>query len=353
MGTRPREIKINGRTVGEGQPTYIVAEMSGNHNQVIEDAIRIIHRAKESGADAVKLQTYTADTLTIDCAADPFLIKEGLWAGRTLFDLYQDAYTPWEWHERLKWEADKIGIDLFSSPFDHTAVDLLEKLDIPVYKVASFEMNDHALLRYIAKTEKPIIMSTGLATLSDIGESIAVIRSEGNEQILVLHCVSAYPAPADEMHLRTIPHLAEAFDVATGLSDHTEGIASAIGSVALGASLIEKHFTLSREAGGPDAAFSLEPDELTELVENVHLLEKALGTVHYEVKDKESESLPFRRSLFAVEDIRKGEELTSVNVRSIRPGYGLPPKHLDDIIGLKAGGDIKRGTPLSWNLLSS
>mgnify|MGYP001170525189 CR=1 FL=1 len=311
MGTRPREIKINGRSVGEGHPTYIVAEMSGNHNQVLEDAIKIIHRANEAGADAVKLQTYTADTLTIDCDADVFLIKEGLWAGRTLFDLYQDAYTPWEWHERLKWEADKIGIDLFSSPFDHTAVDLLENLDIPVYKVASFEMNDHALLRYIAKTGKPIVMSTGLATLSDIGESIAVIRSEGNEQILVLHCVSAYPAPVDEMHLRTIPHLAEAFDVATGLSDHTEGIGVAVASVALGASVIEKHFVSNRSEGGVDAEFSLEPFELKMLVDEARRAYDALGGGFYGCTDKEIVSRKDRRSLYISKDIKAGEELAA------------------------------------------
>ena len=345
-------IMINGRIVGEGHPAYVVAEMSGNHNQDIDHAKEIIRHASAAGVDAIKLQTYTADTLTIDCDKEYFQISEGLWKGRNLYDLYNDAYTPWEWHDELKKEANSLGMDLFSTPFDLSAVDFLEDLDIPVYKIASFEMNDHNLLKYIAQTGKPIIMSTGMATLADIDESISVLRENGNNQIVILHCVSAYPAPSEEMNLRTIPHLSQAFNLPSGLSDHSEGIAAAIGSVALGACLIEKHFTSSREAGGPDSDFSLEPNEMKDLVDNVRLLEKALGSVDYSLTEKEMDSLVFRRSLFAVEDISPGDILTSRNVRSIRPGYGLAPKHYDDILGLRAAKTIERGSPISWDLLS-
>ena len=351
MSNGINHVEIDGQKIGPGYPTYIVAELSANHNGKVENAIALIHAAKAAGADAVKLQTYTPDTITIDCAEEPFQIKGGLWGGRTLYDLYQEAYTPWEWHRRLKDEADKAGITLFASPFDPSAVDFLAELGVPAYKIASFEVVDIPLVQHIARMGKPIIMSTGMASLAEIDDAVSAIRKQGNEQLVVLHCVSAYPAPAEEMHLRTIPHLSQAFSVPTGLSDHSHGIAAAVGAVALGACLIEKHLTLSRSDGGPDSAFSIEPSELAQLVEDVRTLEKALGTVRYEVTDEEKKSLPFRRSLFSVADIKQGEELTENNIRSIRPGNGLQPRYLKDILGLKASKEIPRGTPLVWDLL--
>lgn len=343
--------KINGKTIGDSQPTYIIAEMSGNHGQSFEQAVEILKAAKETGADAVKLQTYTADTITIDSDAPAFLLKEGLWKGRYLYELYQEAYTPWDWQPRLKEIADEIGIDLFSSPFDATAVDFLEQMNVPAHKIASFEMIDTGLLRKVAQTGKPIIMSTGMATLGEIEESIKTLRDAGATEIALLKCTSAYPAPPEEANLQTIPHLAEAFGVVAGLSDHTLGYAVPVAAVALGACIIEKHFTLSRDLPGPDSAFSLEPREFKAMVEAVRTVEKAVGNVHYGITAKDTESRKFRRSLFVVEDLGAGDEFTAENVRSIRPGNGLPPKHLEEILSRRASRDIKRGTPLDWSLV--
>jgi N-acetylneuraminate synthase len=345
-------IEINDRRIGPGYPTYIVAEMSANHNQRFEKAVEIVKAAKEAGADAVKLQTYTPDTMTIDCDKEHFHIGEGtIWEGRNLYDLYEEAYTPWDWQPRLKDIANDLGLDLFSTPFDKTAVDFLEGMDVPVYKIASFENVDLPLLRKMAQTGKPIIMSTGMATLAEIDEAVRTVREVGGEQLALLKCTSAYPAPPEEMNLRTIPHLAEAFGVPTGLSDHTLGIAAPVAAVALGACIVEKHFTLSRDEPGPDSAFSLEPQEFKAMVEAVRTAEKALGQVHYAVGEREASSRVFRRSLFIVEDMEDGEVFTSKNVRSIRPGYGLHTRHLDDVIGRCATQAIERGTPLTWELV--
>jgi N-acetylneuraminate synthase len=339
---------INGRRVGLGYPTYIVAEMSANHNQDFEQAVKVIEAAKEVGADAVKLQTYTPDTMTIDSDNEYFKIKGTIWDGRRLYDLYSEAFTPWEWHPKLKEVANNLGLDLFSTPFDHTAVEFLEDIGVPAYKIASFECVDIPLVRRIAQTGKPIIMSVGMASLGEIEDAVKAIHDNGNHQLILLHCVSAYPAPPEEMNLRTIPHLAEAFDVAVGLSDHTLGTAVPIAAVALGACVIEKHFTLSRDNPGPDSAFSLEPHEFKRMVEEVRVAEQALGRVQYGLGLAESKSIAFRRSLFVVQDVKAGEAFTPENVRSIRPGYGLAPKYYDDVMGHKAAHDLKRGTPLRW-----
>ncbi|MCX7000430.1 MAG: pseudaminic acid synthase [Candidatus Sumerlaeota bacterium] len=346
-----RYVEIAGRRVGEGYPAYIVAEMSANHNQDFKAAMGIIRAAKESGADAVKLQTYTADTLTIPCENDYFKIKDGPWAGRTLHELYQEAYTPWEWQPKLKEEADRLGITLFSSPFDASAVDFLERMNVPCYKIASFELVDIPLIEKVAATKKPVIMSTGMATLSEIEDAVTAARDAGARAIILLKCNSAYPAPPEEMNLATISHLADAFNVPAGLSDHTLGIAVPVAAVALGAVMIEKHFTLSRANKGPDSFFSIEPKELREMVEAIRTVEKARGAVSYKISEKEGASRIFRRSLFAVRDIRAGEELTAENVRSIRPAHGLHPRYLKEVIGRRAACDIPGGTPLTWNLI--
>ena len=343
-------IKIGERFIGPGHPTFIVAEMSGNHNQSFQRALELIHAAKDAGADAVKLQTYTPDTLTIDCDNEYFRIKAGnTWGGKTLYELYKKTYTPWEWQPRLKEEADKIGLPLFSTPFDRTAVDFLKRMDIPAFKIASFELVDILLVKYIAQDGKPIIMSTGMATLAEIEEAVRTVRENGDSPLILMKCVSDYPADPADMNLRTIPNMSETFGVAVGVSDHTLGNKVAIAAVALGACVIEKHLTLSRAEGGPDASFSLEPDEFGELVEAVRLTEKALGEIFYGPADSELKSRIFRRSLCVVEDIESGEQFTHENVRSIRPGYGLHTRYLDEIIGRCAGQDIKRGTPLSWS----
>jgi pseudaminic acid synthase len=345
------EIKINDRIIGIGHPAYIIAEMSANHHQDFNQAVKIIEAAKKAGTDAVKLQTYTPDTITIDCDNDYFRIKGTIWEGKNLYELYGEAYTPWEWQPDLKKIANDLGMDLFSTPFDYTAVDFLEKMDVPVYKVASFELVDLTLLRKIAQTGKPIIMSTGMATLAEINEAVSAIREAGGNQLALLKCTSAYPAPPDEMNLRTIPHLSEAFDVPTGLSDHTLGIAVPVAAVVLGACIIEKHFTLSRKVSGPDSAFSLEPHEFKEMVDAIRTAEKALGEVSYEITEKQKESRAFRRSLFVVKNIKKGEEFTEENVRSIRPGLGLPPKYYDILLGKRVSRDVERGTAISWKLV--
>lgn len=343
--------EINGRRIGQGHPTYIIAEMSANHGQDYEQAVRILEAAKQVGADAVKLQTYTRDTLTIDCDNEYFRITGTVWDGRTLYELYGEAYTPWEWQPRLKEAADQLGLDLFSTPFDDTAVDFLEAMGVPAYKIASFENVDLPLLRKVAHTGKPIIMSTGMATLAELDEAVQTLRTAGGQELVLLKCTSAYPAPVSEMHLRTLPHLRDAFGVPVGLSDHTLGIAAAVAAVALGACLIEKHLTLSRAVPGPDSAFSLEPAEFRAMVEAVRSAEQALGSVQYGAGAEEQQSLVFRRSLFVVQDVKRGERFTSANVRAIRPGYGLHTRHLEQVLGRCAARNILRGTPLNWNLI--
>jgi len=343
-------ITINNRCVGPGFPVYVVAEMSANHNQDFDRAIRLVEAAKQAGADAIKVQTYTPDTMTIDCDSEHFQIQGTLWDGRTLYDLYKEAYTPWDWQPRLKQIADELGIDLFSTPFDVTAVDFLEDMGVPAYKIASFENVDLPLLRQIAATGKPVIMSTGMATLAEIDEGVRAIRESGSGQLALLKCVSAYPARPGEMNLRTIPNLAETFHLPVGLSDHTLGTAVPVAAVALGACIVEKHFTLSRAIPGPDSAFSLEPQEFDEMVRDIRVAERALGQVCYEVTEQELASRDLRRSLFVVRDVEAGEMFTAENVRSIRPGHGLHPRHLGEVIGRRASRDIERGTPLAWDL---
>lgn len=326
---------------------YIIAEVSANHNGSIERAEAIIRAAADAGADAVKLQTYTADTMTIPCDNEHFRIKGTLWEGKTLHDLYQEAYTPWEWQPRLKELANDLGMDCFSTPFDATAVDFLEKMNVPCHKVASFEVVDIPLLKKIAATGKPVIMSTGMASLTEIDEAVTTLRENGTTELALLKCTSAYPAPPEEANLRTIPHLAQAFSCVAGLSDHTLGSAVAVGAVAVGARIIEKHFTLARADGGPDSAFSMEPHEFRQMVQDIRTVEKALGTVCYELTPKQQESKVFRRSLFVVKDMKAGEVFTEENVRSIRPGYGLPPKMLDVILGKQAARPLPKGIPLT------
>ncbi len=347
-----RHIEIGRRLIGAGNPTYVIAEVSANHNQDFEQAVRIVQAAKEAGADAVKLQTYTPDTITIACDRQEFRIEGTLWDGRNLHDLYKEAYTPWEWQPRLKKVAEDLGMDLFSSAFDATAVDFLESMGVPAHKVASFELVDLPLIRRMARTGKPLILSTGMATLEEIDEALQAARSAGATQIALLKCTSAYPALAEEMNLRTIPEVERRFGVPVGLSDHTMGIAAPVAAVALGACIIEKHVTLSRAVPGPDSAFSLEPQEFKAMVDAVRTAQRALGEVHFGLSSKEEASRVFRRSLFVVEDVRRGEMFTSANVRSIRPGSGLHTRHLDEILGKRALRDIERGTPLSWELVA-
>lgn len=345
-------LKIADRTIGEGHPVFIIAEISANHHQDYDEAVRILHAAKDCGADAVKLQTYTPDTMTIDSDAERFMIKGTIWEGQNLYALYGKAYTPWQWYPGLKEKSRELGLVLFSTPFDRSAVDFLEDFDPPAYKIASFELVDIPLIEYVASKGKPMIMSTGMATRDEIKDAVDAARGAGCKDLALLKCTSAYPALPEEMNLRTIPDLASSFGVVAGFSDHTLGPESAIASVALGASIIEKHFTLARSKAGPDSAFSIEPEEFKAMVRDVRTVEKALGTVHYGLSEHEEQSRVFRRSLFVVEDIGEGQELTVVNIRSIRPGSGLPPKYFYEVIGRKAARDIKRGTPLSWELIS-
>jgi len=348
----PAQIKIAERTIGAGQPVYIIAELSANHGQNFDQAVRIVEAAKQAGADAVKLQTYTADTITIVSDKPYFRVGGGtLWDGRTLHDLYREAYTPWEWQPRLKKIADDLGMHLFSSPFDDTAVDFLEKMDVPAYKLASFELVDIGLIQKIARTGKPLIMSTGMATVEEIEEAVQTARQAGALQIALLKCTSAYPAQPEEMNLRTIPELARRFDVPVGLSDHTMGVATPVAAVALGACIIEKHLTLSRAEPGPDNAFSLEPKEFKAMVDAVRMAEKSLGEIHFGISEKESSSRVFRRSLFVVRDVKQGQPLSADDVRSIRPGHGLHTRHLPAVLGKPAARDIERGTPLTWDLV--
>lgn len=341
-------VTIDGREIGPDHPPFIVAEMSANHLGDLDRALAMIETAAECGADAVKLQTYTADTITLDCDGPEFQITEGAWAGRSLHELYREAQTPFEWHEALFARAKECGITIFSAPFDATAVDLLQSLDAPAYKIASLEVVDLPLIERAARTGKPMIISSGAANLGEISEAVQAARGAGCNALILLHCVSDYPAKFEHADLRTIPHLAQAFDVVSGLSDHTPGVATAVAATALGAAVIEKHFTLARADGGPDAAFSLEPDDLKRLVEDTRNAHAALGRVRYEMVGAESTYVKFRRSLYVTRDIAEGEAFTSNNVRSIRPGYGLAPKHLHDVLGKPARRDLKRGEPLDW-----
>ena len=345
-------IRINGRRVGEGHPCYIVAEISANHNGSFDQAVEIIHAAKTAGADAIKIQTYTADTITIRSDNEYFRIGGGtIWDGKTLHDLYAEAYTPWEWQPRLKKVANDLGLDLFSSPFDPTAVDFLEKMQVPAYKVASFEIVDLPLIEKIAATHKPIIISTGMATLDEIEEAVAAARRGGADEILLLKCTSSYLAPPEDMNLRTIPYLRDKMNLPVGLSDHTLGIVAPVAAVAQGACFIEKHLTMSRALPGPDNSFSLEPHEFSEMVAAVRTTESALGEVHFGVAPNEAKSRVFRRSLFVVADVKRGETFTAENVRSIRPAHGLHTRHLGEVLGRRAAKDIDAGTPLSWDLV--
>ena len=346
-------IEINGRRIQSGRRAYVIAELSANHHQDFDEAVRLLQAAKQSGADAVKLQTYTPDTITIASDQPYFRIGGGtIWDGATLYDLYSKAYTPWEWQPKLKDLAGDLSMDLFSTPFDFTAVEWLEAMHVPAYKIASFELTDLPLIRRVARTGKPMIMSTGMATLSEIEEGVQAARSAGVTQLALLKCTSAYPSPAEEMNLLTIPHLSQAFGVPVGLSDHTLTTSVPVAAAALGACIIEKHLTLSRATPGPDSAFSLEPAEFKSMVEAVRTAQQSLGRVQYGPAAGEKKSRIFRRSLFVVQDVKRGDLFTSENVRSIRPAHGLHPRHLDEILGQRAAQDISRGTPLSWQMIA-
>lgn len=334
-------------------PVIIIAEMSGNHGGDYSAALRIVEAAKAAGADAVKLQTYTADTLTIDCDNEHFRIKGTLWKGRTLYDLYREASTPWEWHPRLKAAAEDMGLLLFSTPFDASSVNYLETLGVPCHKIASFENVDLPLIRKVAATGKPVIMSTGMASEAELDEAVLTFREAGGKELALLKCTSAYPAPMEEMHLNTIPYLAARYGVPVGLSDHTLGVAAPIAAVALGARIIEKHLCLDRSTPGPDSAFSLEPGEFKAMVDGVRETEKALGRVCFDLTEKQRASAVFRRSLFVVEDMAAGECFTERNVRAIRPGFGLHTRHLEAVLSQRAARAILRGTPLAWELVES
>ena len=342
-----KSIQIGKNHIGQGHPTYIVAEMSANHNMDFERAKAIIKAAAQAGADAIKIQTYTPDTITIESDKPAFRTK-GIWEGRTLYELYGKAYTPWEWQEELQTYAHACGIDFFSSPFDLTAVDFLENLHVSTYKVASFEINDIPFIRKIAKTGKPIIMSTGIAYLEDIDLAVRTCLEEGNDQVILLKCISSYPAPYENMNLNVIPNMKDTFDCICGLSDHSMGTEIAVAAVALGAKVIEKHFTLCRADGGEDSQFSMEPQEFKSMVQQIRNVEKALGTVTYALNDAQIDSRIYSRSLFVVKDIKQGEVFTPENVRSIRPGIGMHTKHWDEILGKHARCDIEKGTPMDW-----
>lgn len=344
-------ISIAGRRIAADAPPYIIAELSANHNGKLETALKLIEEAKKAGADAVKLQTYTADTITLDCDSEDFQIHGGLWDGKNLYQLYKEAQMPWEWHATLFEYARKLGITIFSSPFDKTAVDLLESLNAPAYKIASFEAVDLPLIKYVASTGKPIIISTGMADAEEIQEAISAARDGGCKELAILHCVSGYPAPAEDYNLRTIPDMIKRFGLVTGLSDHTLDNTTAIASVVMGASIIEKHFTLDRSGGGPDDSFSLEPAELVALCKDSKTAWSAMGQVDYGRKSSEQGNVKFRRSLYFVKDLKAGEVITADAVRSVRPGFGMAPKNLEKIIGLKVNRDIKANTPTSEELI--
>ncbi|WP_040952422.1 pseudaminic acid synthase [Gorillibacterium massiliense] len=346
-------ISISQKRVGLGYRPLIIAEMSGNHNQSLDRALQIVEAAAKAGADALKLQTYTPDTMTLNIDDGEFFIedKNSLWEGKSLYKLYEEAYTPWEWHKPIFDRCKELGMLAFSSPFDHTAVDFLETLDVPAYKVASFENADLPLIRKVASTGKPVIISTGMATLAELDEAVKAFRETGNNQLILLKCTSTYPASPENTNISTIPHMRQLFNCEVGLSDHTLGIGVAVASVALGASVIEKHFTLSRADGGVDSTFSLEPHELQSLVEETERAWLSLGSVSYGATKKEEASLQFRRSLYIAEDLKEGTILSEKNVRIIRPGYGLSPKFYEYVLGKKLNRDVVKGTPLSWDLI--
>lgn len=340
-------ITIADRTIGTHRPPYVIAEMSANHNGSLDNALRIIEAARQAGADAVKLQTYRPDTITLDCSSEEFRIHGGLWDGKTLYQLYAEAHMPWEWHAPLFEHARKLGIAIFSSPFDTTAVDLLEDLNSPAYKIASFEAVDLPLIRYVASTGKPVIISTGMADAEEIEDAITAARDGGCKQLAILHCVSGYPAPATDYNLRTIPDMIRRFGLVTGLSDHTLDNATAITSVALGASIIEKHFTLDRNGGGPDDSFSLEPAEMAALCHGARTAWEAMGRIDYGRKSSEQGSVKFRRSLYFVKDMVAGDRINMESIRSVRPGFGLPPKYLNSLIGKQLRRSVARNTPVT------
>lgn len=344
-----KTIQINGTPIGPGHRPFIIAELSANHNGSIETACEIISMARANGADAIKIQTYRADTITIDCERPEFTISGGLWDGRTLYDLYDEAHTPWDWHKPLFDYARKSGITMFSSPFDNSAVDLLEDLNAPAYKIASFEAIDLPLIRYVASTKKPMIISTGMANAEETLEAVEAARNNGCKELAILHCVSGYPAPASDYNLKTIPDMAQRFGCVVGISDHTLDNTTAIAAIAVGACIVEKHVTLDRSGGGPDDSFSLEPAGLLDLCNSSRTAWEALGDVNYERKSSEKENLVFRRSLYFVKDINKGETITADHIRSIRPGFGLPPKLYDELVGKKVVTDIEYGTPTSFD----
>jgi len=344
-------IKIGDKTIADLSPCYVIAEMSANHGGGYENAIAIVHAAKDAGANCIKIQTYTADTLTIDCDNEYFQIKKGTWEGENLYQLYEKAYTPWEWQEDLKKEAENIGLDFLSTPFDNSAVDFLDGLGVLFFKIASFELIDIPLVKYIASKGKPIIMSTGMGTLGEIEEAVNAVKSEGNENLCLLRCSSAYPAVPDDMNLKTIPHMKETFNVPVGLSDHSLGSISAIAAVALGANIIEKHFCLSRDIPTPDSSFSMEPAEFKQMVDDIRTTERAIGKVEYDVSEREAQSKVFRKSIFVVQDVKQGDQFTAENIRVIRPSYGLHPRYYSEILGCIATKDIERGTPLQWNMI--
>lgn len=347
-----REIRIGSKIISQDSPTFIVAEMSGNHNMDFDRAVEILKAAREAGADAVKIQTYTADTITLDCDDPCFQITQGtLWDGITLHKLYQTAYTPWEWQPRLKKMAEEMELLLFSSPFDFSSVDFLEEMDVSAYKIASFEITDIPLIRKVARLGKPVILATGIARLADIELAVQTCREEGNEQVILLKCCSAYPTPYEDVNLRTIPNLAETFQCLAGLSDHTMGTAVATGAVALGAKMVEKHMTLCRSDGGPDAAFSMEPQEFKEMVDNIRILEKALGKVTYDLSDKQAREREHSRSLFVAQDMKAGDVFTPENLRSVRPADGLHTKYYEQLLGRRITRDAKKGTPMAWSLV--
>jgi len=356
MNIKPIKIKTpkGARLIGPGQPVFIVAEMSGNHHHDIKKAYAIITAAAKAGVDAIKLQTYTPDTITIDSNEKYFQVRVNkAWKGQTLHSLYQKAYTPWSWQPKLKRYAEKLGLVCFSSPFDPTAVDFLEKMKVALYKIASFEVVDIPLLKRVGRTKKPVIMSRGMASLEEMKLAIKTLKENGAPQVGILHCISSYPAKPEEMNLATIPEISKRLSVVAGLSDHSSGIAASVAAVALGASIIEKHLIISRSEGGPDAAFSIEPDEFVQLVKSVRETEKAVGKPQLAAGQGESENIIFRKSLFVVAEIKKGDRFSTKNIRSIRPGHGLMPKYFDRIIGKIAASDIKRGTPLLWRLIKN
>lgn len=345
------EIKISGRSIGKGHAPFVIAEMSGNHNQSLERALSIIDAAAKSGAHALKIQTYTPDTMTLDLDEREFHISDpnSLWAGTSLYKLYGEAYTPWEWHKPIFDRARELGIIVFSTPFDDTAVDFLEGLGVPCYKIASFENTDLPLIRRVAATKKPLIISTGMASIADLDDTVRAAREAGCKDLILLKCTSTYPASAENTNILTIPHLRELFNCEVGLSDHTMGIGVSVASVALGSTVIEKHFTLNRADGGVDSSFSMEPTEMSQLVVESERAWQALGRVSYGATDAEKKSIQFRRSLYIVQDLKAGDVLTHENVRAIRPGLGLPTKYLEQVLGMKVKQDVKRGTALNWD----